>query len=327
MAKTNLNEEINKIKEMMDFLSESFRDDYKQSAPRAKSISKIANSFRGQQIGARKNKSTNINEPDIENTDEPKQNRYEEYFSKIDDHLNKLNKYVHETKQQIITRTETFYYTNDKVLMRLTEYSNGKPSELIIGSTLFIELRNLLNVGQKTMENILKSKFNTEKIMKFNPFETVSDIQKYKQPDYVEPKKEVKRASLDLPYEKIMNEIIENFNLKKIDVDITEKNKYNPDEKIIVLHEMYYTPDLEMVAVVRKYGDGMNNIVRIKYGFNNEIMNYITNNYEKMSDRRYREFIGNLFGVKDYTIFSLNNSKFAKMQNLMIKQIKKEKNI
>jgi len=319
MAKMNLNEEIGKIKKMMGILSEAYRDDYKQSAPRARSIAKIANSMRYKQTTPNKKKSFDDIEQDddTKKMNEPEQINYDEYFPKVDEFFDAFEKYERDIENDGIKISETYYHNDMYVFMKVTEYDGVKDSELNINMKKFIELRKLLGVNEKMLIAILRNRYDVVNVMKYNPPETMADIRRFKQPVKSKP------TTPELPYDEIMNYFIEKYNLKSIEFYVTEKNRNNKTKTIDVKYEIYYTPDLEIQFYIKKYDDEIGDYLKIYDVVYVEIVNYVKERYQKLDYNSVNLFFEKLFNVKGFGYYyNLEDSNYVKLRDKMRKEIK-----
>jgi hypothetical protein len=213
MGKMNLNEEISKIKNMMGILSEAYRDDYKQSAPRAKSIAKIANSMRYKETSPNKRKSIDVDDPEVKlsNIKEPEQIDYEQYFPKVDEFFSGFEKYERDVEKDGMKMTETYYHDDMYVYMKVTKYDGAKDSEIYIKTPKFNELRQFLGVSSKNTIVILRNKYDVVNVIIRSPNENAQHIKSFKQPARPEP------STLELPFDEIMGHLNEKFEMKNID--------------------------------------------------------------------------------------------------------------
>lgn len=163
--------------EIITLINEAFGDNYKMSAPRAKSIEKIKTKLGGNKgaSGSGKGFTSKYGEnPDIIDYDAMLDNFFKN--GEI------LKKHVVEEPQNGKIYVEEFYYDDTNTILMIVRMFKDKEGKIldngsvIIKPSLYEEIRKSLNIGKEKYPEILKKYLKIKSIIKNPPYEKLEDL-------------------------------------------------------------------------------------------------------------------------------------------------------
>ena len=265
-------------------ISESRADDYKQSAPRAKQIAKIARSLGPKEVASGPARRRGAGTGEVQAAAPAD---HSPLFGRVDEFFGRFQQYERSVDVRGVEVGETYYHTDSAVYMKISRFGGRRGDQMFINSVKFAELRKHLGVTARECLEVLKARYGVSEVIKNNPYETASDIRMFKSPP---PPKAPRPTTPSLPYEQILASLVDRYGLKT--VEFTRVANKKPTRYLA-----YYMPGDEMFAIVINSDKQWSRFMIMEEDFYMELSDMLEEDYMLTEYDSRRLAMNRIFGV------------------------------